>query len=163
MKKILVLLLAAAPLCAGALADGVTWEDRQQELAASGLTGRFVSLPGTGAEMWLPDGMKELEMEEFERDIYVARFYDDAGSEAYDVQYAQIRFEDYDASVRESGFEPELLTVNGLDALRIPMPDMLCAFAVYALPEDHVLVVIYSPMPEEIPAAWDIVTSSVRA
>ena len=164
MKKLAVLLLALCLFAATAFAEEVSWADFEATINESGVSGDFATIEEAGVKLWLPEGLNAQELSDMDREsFFVAEFATDDGADL-GVQYAEIAYADYLASVQEMYEDVVEMTVNGINAVCVPMADMDTIFYVYEMPDDHVLILICAPMSDDgAVETWTIIAASVQA
>ena len=165
MKRISVLLLALCLFAAPALAEAVNWADCEAVLEESGITGDFYAIEEAGVVLWVPDDMASLEVSDMDRELsFVAEFADPGSGASMNVQYAQLSFAEYVASVKEMYADAVAeMTVNGINAISVPLEDMDSFFFIYEMPDNYVLILICAPVAEDGAAdLWNLISASVQ-
>lgn len=128
MKKLLAIVLALLcavmlPLCAMAETAVITWDDFGAPVVEAGeIEGQFYSIESLGLAVWLPDGLKNAEISEEDANAgRLCLMMDDEKTCAFivDAVYVDGMTLDqaYENAVANGMVEPEIMNINGLDAL----------------------------------------------
>ena len=123
MKKLFSLLFVCVLLTSSAMAETVTWEEvGEPAVAAYELQGDFVALNDMGLALWIPSDMSY--MEPSEEDAAAGRYaiFMDNDQECVltiDAVYVEgITLDQaYENAVANGMTEPEIVNINGIDAL----------------------------------------------
>ncbi len=155
-KKASFLLLALAgamllgmPSAAGA--QEVRWDDLEQDLQQEAeLKGGFIPIRELGLKMWLPDNMKEAELDDALRGAGYLHYYKAEGEEdTAAITYVDmngITLEDYETMVQEAGgSDLEEIDLNGLGAVSYRLESSNLAAVSFVTEKGYVLEFLFYP------------------
>lgn len=168
MKKltvlVLVVLLAVTPFAS--LAETVTWEDVGAPFVDKlGLEGDFVALEEMGLAFWLPAGMQYVEPSE--EDAAAGRyaiFADDECAFVIDTVNVEGMTLDqaYENAVASGMFEPEIVKINGIDALTYKNEAINGGCVVLVDTNCNMIIFTFTPIEgENAEYAYAVISSSI--
>ena len=168
MKKLAVLILVAciALMPMASLAETVTWEEVGAPFAEKvGLEGDFVALEEMGLAFWLPAGMEYAEPSE--EDAAAGRyaiFADDECAFVIDTVNVEGMTLDqaYENAVANGMFEPEIVNINGLDALTYKNEAINGGCVVLVDTNCNMIIFTFTPIEGEAAEyAYAVISSSI--
>lgn len=173
MKKILSVVLMLCLMTTVALAEqmpAVNWADFEPVVKAANITGEFHTFDEIAVKIWLPDGMKSVELtEEDKNGGYIGYFMPDDKSAQMGVTYVNVEgttLEDYAKHLSSESDVTEVMmcTVNGLSAVSYKMPAQDSVSIAFATEAGYVLEVTCAPASgENAEMLWAAVMASIQA
>lgn len=170
MKKLiaLMLLLCVVLMPFAGLAETIAWDEvGAPVIEAAGINGDFYALDELGLAIFVPEGLNFIEIpEESAAEGILYMLTDDEMSCALTVSYVH---EDgmtldklLEAAIEEGMFEPEIVNINGLDA--VSYKDEGNDLGVVALVDANCNVILFSVTPiagEDAELVFGLIMSSI--
>ncbi len=169
MKKIVALLmLVCIALLPAAVAESVTWEEvGGAAVEAYGLEGDFVTFDEMGLSIWIPSDLSSVEPSE--EDVANGRYalYIDNDQECY-LAVDAINVEGMtldqalENAVNNGMTEPEMVTINGLDAVTYADPNNNIGVIVLVDTNSNMIIFSFGPVDsDEGKIAYGVIASSL--
>lgn len=173
MKKLLCVAIMLCMMMTIALAQeapSMTWESIAPVMEASNITGEFHTFDKIAVKIWLPEGLKPIELtEEDTAKGYIGSFMPEDESAKVVVMYVDLKgmtLEDYakhlanESDVTDIG----MATVNGLPCVTYKMPEQDSVSATFTTQAGYVLEVTCAPASQEnAELVWSAVIASIQA
>ncbi|MBR3016115.1 MAG: hypothetical protein IKH57_03370 [Clostridia bacterium] len=150
LMALLCVVLMPFAVTAETAAAAVNWEDVAPVIEAGEVAGSFYSIEDMGLKLWLPDGLEAFEVSE--EDAAAGRYAllmdaEQTCAITIDAVYVEGMTLDqaYQNAVANGMAEPEIVTVNGIDALTYK--DAANDLASVVLVDTNCNMIIFSFMP----------------